>query len=177
MWIVSSQSRRFSKQVEDFCQIMLKKSSVFSQDECQELIGSLIQTLVAMENHLKDSQEAELEVLYSGVSVFGRSVFAKFPPLTQKEITLTVHPFVQRIQQKLLWWEELTGLLQSQPALLQQEVSLRQRLIATLLEQLTSDNVLAFSDMEKILSEVQATLTEGLQLCAEGKKQMWKVKK
>lgn len=127
------ESRRFSKQVEDFCQNMLKKSSFFSQDECQDLAGSLIQTLVAMENHLKDSQEAQLK----------------------------------RIQQKLLWWEELTGLLQSQPALLQQEVSLRQSLIATLLEQLTSDDVLAFSDMEKILSEVQATLTESLQLCTD----------
>lgn len=59
---MSSQARRFSKQVEDFCQNMLKKSSLFSQDECQDLIGSLIQTLVAMENHLKDSQEAELKV-------------------------------------------------------------------------------------------------------------------
>lgn len=86
---------------------------------------------------------------------------------------LTLHPFVQRIQQKLLWWEKLTGLLQSQPALLQQEVSLRQSLIATLLEQLTSDDVLAFSDMENILSEVQATLTESLQLCTDGKKEMW----
>lgn len=61
------------------------------------------------------------------------------------------------------------GLLQSQPALLKLEVSLRQGLIATTLEQLTSDDVLTFSDMEKILLEVQATLTEGLQLCTEGK--------
>lgn len=38
-----------------------------------------------------------------------------------------------------------------------------------MLEQLTSDDVLTFSDMEKILLEVQATLTEGLQLCTEGK--------
>lgn len=59
---VSSQSRRFSRQVEDFCQNILKKSSVFSQDECQDLIESLIQTLVATENHLRDSQEAELKV-------------------------------------------------------------------------------------------------------------------
>ncbi len=69
----------------------------------------------------------------------------------------------------MLWWEELTGLLQSQPALLKREVSLRQGLIATTLEQLTSDDVLTFSRMEKILSEVQATLTEGLQQCTEGK--------
>lgn len=69
-----------------------------------------------------------------------------------------------------MWWEELTGLLQSHAALLKQEVSLRQGLIATALEQLTSDDVLTFSDMEKILSEVQATLTENIQLCTEGKK-------
>ena len=74
----------------------------------------------------------------------------------------------------MLWWEELTGLLQSQPALLKREVSLRQGLIATTLEQLTSDDVLTFSHMEKILSEVQGTLTEGLQQCTEGK--MCKVK-
>lgn len=74
----------------------------------------------------------------------------------------------QRIQQKLLWWEELTGLHQSQPALLKREASLRQSLIATTLEQLTSDDILTFSHMEKILSEVQATLTEGLQQCTEG---------
>lgn len=68
-----------------------------------------------------------------------------------------------------MWWEELTGLLQSQPALLRWEVSLRQSLIATTLEQLTSNDVLTFCHMEKILSEVQSTLTEGLQQCSEGK--------
>lgn len=69
----------------------------------------------------------------------------------------------------MLWWEELTGLLQSQPALLKREVSLRQGVIATTLEQLTSDDVLTFNHMEKLLSDVQATLTEGLQQCTEGK--------
>lgn len=85
------------------------------------------------------------------------------------EVEIPVFYFSQGIQQKLLWWEELTGLLQSQPVLLNREVSLRQSLIATTLEQLTSDDVLTFSHMEKILSEVQATLTEGLQLCTQGK--------
>lgn len=75
----------------------------------------------------------------------------------------------------MLWWEELTGLLQSQPALLKREVSLRQGLIATALEQLTSDDVLTFSHMEKILSEVQAILSEGLQQCTEGKMRAVKV--
>uniref|UniRef100_UPI0037E842EA evC complex member EVC n=1 Tax=Semicossyphus pulcher TaxID=241346 RepID=UPI0037E842EA len=126
-------SRRFSKQVEDLCHHLLKKTSVFSPDEAQELILSLIQALLLVENHLMNTQEADLK----------------------------------RIQQKLLWWEELTGLLQSQPALLKREASLRQGLIATTLEQLTSDDVLTFSHMEKILSEVQAALTEGLQQCTE----------
>ncbi|XP_051271523.1 evC complex member EVC [Dicentrarchus labrax] len=126
-------SRRFSKQVEDLCQHLLKKTSVFSPDEAQDVILSLIQTLVLLENHLMNTQEADLK----------------------------------RIQQKLLWWEELTGLLQSQPALLKREVCLRQGLIATTLEQLTSDDVLTFSHMEKILSEVQASLTDGLQQCTE----------
>ncbi|XP_073324485.1 evC complex member EVC [Pagrus major] len=126
-------SKRFSKQLEDLCQHLLKKTSVLSPDEAQDVILSLIQTLVLVENHLMNTQEADLK----------------------------------RIQQKLLWWEELTGLLQSQPALLKREVSLRQGLIATTLEQLTSDDIMSFSHMEKILSEVQATLTEGLQQCTE----------
>ncbi|XP_042351685.1 ellis-van Creveld syndrome protein [Plectropomus leopardus] len=125
--------RRFSKQVEDLCQQMLKKTSIFSPDEAQDVILSLIQTLLLVENHLMNTQEDDLK----------------------------------RIQQKLLWWEELTGLLQSQPALLKREVSLRQGLIATTLEQLTSDDLLTFSHMEMILSEVQATLAEGLQQCTE----------
>ncbi|TMS18888.1 Ellis-van Creveld syndrome protein-like protein [Larimichthys crocea] len=126
-------SKRFSKQVEDLCQYLLKKTSVFSPDEAQHVILSLNQTLVLVENHLMNTQEADLK----------------------------------RIQQKLLWWEELTGLLQSQPALLKREVSLRQGVIATTLEQLTSDDVLTFNHMEKLLSDVQATLTEGLQQCTE----------
>ncbi|TKS70880.1 Ellis-van Creveld syndrome protein -like protein [Collichthys lucidus] len=130
---VSSQSKRFSKQVEDLCQYLLKKTSVFSPDEAQHVILSLNQTLVLVENHLMNTQEADLK----------------------------------RIQQKLLWWEELTGLLQSQPALLKREVSLRQGVIATTLEQLTSDDVLTFNHMEKLLSDIQATLTEGLQQCTE----------
>ncbi|XP_041672290.1 ellis-van Creveld syndrome protein isoform X2 [Cheilinus undulatus] len=126
-------SRHFSKQVEDLCQQLLKKTSIFSQDESQEVIHSLIQTLLFVENHLMNAQQAELK----------------------------------RIQQKLLWWEELTGLLQSQPALLKREMSLRQGLIATTLEQLTSDDILTFSQMEKILSEIQSALTDGLQQCSE----------
>ncbi|XP_032368604.1 ellis-van Creveld syndrome protein [Etheostoma spectabile] len=126
-------SRCFGKQVEDLCQHLLKKTSIFSPDEAQDVILSLIQTLLLVENHLMNTQEADLK----------------------------------RIQQKLLWWEELMGLLQSQPALLRLEVSVRQGLIATTLEQLTSDDVLTFSHMEKILSEVQATLTEGLRQCTE----------
>nr|XP_020448214.1 ellis-van Creveld syndrome protein isoform X2 [Monopterus albus] len=126
-------SKGFSKQVEDLCQHLLKKTSIFSTDEAQDVIHSLIQALLLVENHLVNIQTVDLK----------------------------------RIQQKLLWWEELMGLLQSQPALLRWEMSLRQGLIATTLEQLTSDDILSFSHMEKILSEVQAALTEGLQQCTE----------
>ncbi|XP_068171523.1 evC complex member EVC [Antennarius striatus] len=125
-------SRLFGKQVEDFCQ-QLMKTSFFSPEDAQDMISSLIQALLSVENHLMNTQEA----------------------------------YLKRIQQKLLWWEELTGLLQSQPALLKQELSLRQALVATTLEQLTSDDVLTFGHMEKILSDVQASLTEGLQQCTE----------
>lgn len=61
------------------------------------------------------------------------------------------------------------GLLQSQPVLLKQEMSLMLGLIVTMMEQLTSDDALAFTDMETILSEVQTTLQEALQTCNEGK--------
>ncbi|KAM9409033.1 evC complex member EVC [Pholidichthys leucotaenia] len=126
-------SKHFSKQVEDLCQHLLRKNSVFSSDEAQNLIITLTQMLVSVEKHLIKVQEVELK----------------------------------RIQQKLLWWEELMGLLQSQPVLLRQEVALRQSLISTTLEQLTSDDNLKFSHMENILSEIQAILSEGLQRGAE----------
>ncbi|XP_019737002.1 ellis-van Creveld syndrome protein isoform X2 [Hippocampus comes] len=74
---------------------------------------------------------------------------------------------IMQIHQKLLWWEELTGLLQSQPALVQQEASLRQDLMATALEQLNGENVLTFSCMETILSQVQHAHAEGLRQCRE----------
>lgn len=59
---ISSQSRRFSKQVEDLCQHLLKKTSVFSPDEAQDVILSLIQTLLLVENQLMNTQEADLKV-------------------------------------------------------------------------------------------------------------------
>lgn len=59
---VSLQSKRFSKQVEDLCQYLLKKTSVFSPDEAQHVILSLNQTLVLVENHLMNTQEADLKV-------------------------------------------------------------------------------------------------------------------
>ncbi|XP_017278268.1 ellis-van Creveld syndrome protein [Kryptolebias marmoratus] len=126
-------SKSFSRQVEDLCQLLLKRSSVSSPDDAEDVISSLIQTLVSVENHLMKVQEADLK----------------------------------RTLEKLLWWEELTGLVQTQSALLRWEVNLRQGLIATTLEQLTSDGVLKFSHMEKILSEIQVGLSEGLQQSTE----------
>uniref|UniRef100_A0A3P9KSG1 EvC ciliary complex subunit 1 n=1 Tax=Oryzias latipes TaxID=8090 RepID=A0A3P9KSG1_ORYLA len=78
---------------------------------------------------------------------------------------------LKRIQETVLWWEELGNFAQSQAALLRWEAALRHGLIAGLLEQLTSDGVLEFSLMETILSEIKAALTECLQRCtAECKK-------
>uniref|UniRef100_A0A8C5E854 Ellis-van Creveld syndrome protein n=1 Tax=Gouania willdenowi TaxID=441366 RepID=A0A8C5E854_GOUWI len=127
------QSKGFSRQVEDLCQHVLRRSSPFSSEEAQKAISFLTQTLLLVETNLMREQEAQLT----------------------------------RIQMKLLWWEELTALIQSQPALLRWEVTLRQGVIATVLEQLTSDDVLKFSHMEEILSEIQDALTEGLQQCNE----------
>ncbi|XP_056130424.1 evC complex member EVC [Lampris incognitus] len=123
----------FSKQVEGLCQHLLNSSSILPTVEAQNIINSLIHTMLLVENNLFKAQEAELK----------------------------------RTQQRLLWWEELMWLLQSQPALLGEEVSLRQGLVAKTLEQLTSDDLLTFTVMEKALSELQAKLTESLQQCTE----------
>ncbi|RVE72384.1 hypothetical protein OJAV_G00039960 [Oryzias javanicus] len=74
---------------------------------------------------------------------------------------------LKRIQEKVLWWEELGSFAQSQAALLRWESSLRHGLIVGLLEQLTSDGVLEFSLMETMLSEIHAALSECLQRCTE----------
>ncbi|XP_076005642.1 evC complex member EVC isoform X2 [Genypterus blacodes] len=126
-------SKGFSRQVEELCQQLLSKSSFIPAEEVQDVIGSVIQTLLSVEKHLIHIQEADLK----------------------------------RTQHRLLWWEEVMGLLHSQPALLRWEVTLRQSLVATTLEQLTSDDLLTFSQMEKMLSDVQASLSEALQQCTE----------
>lgn len=59
---LSLQSRCFSRQVEDLCQHLLKKNSIFSPNEAQDVILSLTQTLLSAENHLKNAQEADLKV-------------------------------------------------------------------------------------------------------------------
>ncbi|XP_023254314.1 nucleoprotein TPR-like, partial [Seriola lalandi dorsalis] len=55
-------SRGFSKQVEDLCQHLLRKTSIFSPDEAQDVNLSLIRTLLLVENHLVSTQEADLKV-------------------------------------------------------------------------------------------------------------------
>ncbi|KAG7271127.1 hypothetical protein CRUP_020004, partial [Coryphaenoides rupestris] len=74
---------------------------------------------------------------------------------------------LQSIQRRLLWWEELGALFQSKPALLREEVSLRQALFAATLERLTGDDSLTFDLMDKTLSEMQCSLTECLEQCTE----------
>uniref|UniRef100_A0A8C7V5Y8 EvC ciliary complex subunit 1 n=1 Tax=Oncorhynchus mykiss TaxID=8022 RepID=A0A8C7V5Y8_ONCMY len=130
---VLQMTKGFSKQVEAFCQSLLGRSSVLPRDEAQDVIHTLIQCLLLVENQLTETQAADMK----------------------------------RTQEKLLWWEELRGVLQAKPALLQQEVSLRQDLVARGLEQLTSDGHLTFATMEKTLGELQTALTEGLQHCSE----------
>lgn len=122
-------TKGFSKQVEALCQLLLGPTSVLPCDEAQVIIQAIIHSLLLVESHLTETQEAEL----------------------------------RRTQERLLWWEELTGTLQSQPALLKQEVSTRQDLLARALEELTSDGQLTFALMEKTLTELQSALSEGLQ--------------
>jgi len=146
--------------VEDLCQQLLKKAGVFPPEEAQDAALSLVQTLLSAETHLMNSQEAELKA---------RPLLLLLLP--RVEVNSEVKVFFrspQAVQQKLLWWEELTALLRSQPALLSREASLRLGLAAAALERLTSDGLLTFGRMEKILSEVRATLSEGLQQCTEG---------
>uniref|UniRef100_A0A1A8JX95 Ellis van Creveld syndrome n=1 Tax=Nothobranchius kuhntae TaxID=321403 RepID=A0A1A8JX95_NOTKU len=126
-------SKSFSRQVEGLCQLLQKKTSIFSPREAQDVNVSLTQTLVFVEKHLMKVQEASLKS------------------------TL----------EKLLWWEELTRLFQTQPALLRWEVDLRQSLITATLEQLASDSILKFSHVERMLSEIQAAVAEGLQQSSE----------
>ncbi|KAK5600486.1 hypothetical protein CRENBAI_017478 [Crenichthys baileyi] len=122
-------SKSFSSQLEDLCQLLLRRGNGFSPEEAHDDILSVVQTLLSVEEHLIKLQEADLK----------------------------------RTLERLLWWEELSGLVQSQPALLRWEVTLRLGLIATTLEQLASTENLKPNPMEKILSEIQAALTEGLQ--------------
>lgn len=63
MMSMSSQSRCFSRQVEDLCQHLLKETSIFSPNEAQDVILSLTQTLLSAENHLKNAQESDLKVM------------------------------------------------------------------------------------------------------------------
>lgn len=154
--------------MEDLCQHLSKKSSVVSPAEAQEMISSVLQALLLVENYLKNIQEADLKV---------KELFVSLLVSTPEELyslkqSRRVFFHVQRIQQRLLWWEELMGLLHSQPALRKQEVSLRLGSIVTMMEQLTSDDALTFSDMETILSDVRTTLNEGLHMCIEGEEIM-----
>lgn len=126
-------SKSFSSQLEDLCQLLLRRRHGFSPEEARDDILSAIETLLSVEEHLITIQDADLK----------------------------------RTLERLLWWEELSGLVQSQPALLRWEITLRLRLIATRLERLTGTENPKPYPMEKILSEIQAALTEGLQQSTE----------
>ncbi|KAM4741103.1 evC complex member EVC isoform 2-T2 [Anableps anableps] len=126
-------SKSFSSQLEDLCQLLLRRRNGFSPEEAHDDILSVVQTLLSVEEHLMTSQEADLK----------------------------------RTLERLLWWEELLGLVQSQPALLRWEVTLRLGLITTRLEQLMGAENLKLNPVEKILAEIQAALTEGLQRSTE----------
>lgn len=56
------QSKGFSKQVEDLCQHLLKSTNMFSADEAQDVILSLIETTLLVEKQLLNSQQADLMV-------------------------------------------------------------------------------------------------------------------
>ncbi|XP_015249861.1 PREDICTED: ellis-van Creveld syndrome protein [Cyprinodon variegatus] len=126
-------SKSFSSQLEDLCQLLLRRKDGFYSEEAQEDILSVVQTLLSEEEHLIMLQEADLK----------------------------------RTLDKLLWWEEMSALVQSQPALLRWEVTLRLGLISTSVEQLTSAGNLRSDAKERILSEIQSALTEGLQQSTE----------
>ncbi|XP_043978240.1 ellis-van Creveld syndrome protein homolog isoform X2 [Gambusia affinis] len=85
----------------------------------------------------------------------------------EEHLTMLQEADLKRTLERLLWWEELSGLVQSQPALLRWEVTRRMDLIATRLEQLTNGESLKLNAAETILSEIQAALTEGLHRSTE----------
>ncbi|XP_036007357.1 ellis-van Creveld syndrome protein isoform X1 [Fundulus heteroclitus] len=74
---------------------------------------------------------------------------------------------LKRTLERLLWWEELSGLAQSQPALLRRETTLRLGLIATRLQQLAGAENPKLDPMGKIVAAIEAALTEGLQRSTE----------
>jgi hypothetical protein len=61
---VSPQTKGFSKQVEAFCQSLLGRSSVLPRDEAQDVIHTLIQCLLLVENQLTETQAADMKVRY-----------------------------------------------------------------------------------------------------------------
>lgn len=67
-----------------------------------------------------------------------------------------------KVHEKVLWWEELTALLQTQPVLLRRETFLRQSLVSAALERMTCGGELTFNQMSKILLEIQEAQSESL---------------
>lgn len=61
---LSPQTKGFSKQVEAFCQSLLGRSSVLPRDEAQDVIHTLIQCLLLVENQLTETQAADMKVRY-----------------------------------------------------------------------------------------------------------------
>ncbi|KAL4630213.1 ellis-van Creveld syndrome protein [Arapaima gigas] len=87
--------------------------------------------------------------------------------LVEKGLAEVQNSHMKRLQEKMLWWEELVCWLPCRAALLRQEAVCGLRLVAKALEQLTSEGQLSFSHMEKMLSDLQGVLREDLQSCSE----------
>ncbi|XP_028809051.1 ellis-van Creveld syndrome protein-like isoform X2 [Denticeps clupeoides] len=75
---------------------------------------------------------------------------------------------MQAVLDRLQWWEAVAGCFRKRSALLRENVELRLKITARGLEQLTSDGQLTFTQMETLLSELQAVMAAELQCWNEG---------
>ncbi|XP_049324190.1 ellis-van Creveld syndrome protein isoform X2 [Astyanax mexicanus] len=73
---------------------------------------------------------------------------------------------IKMLCDRLQWWEELTVWLRIKMTLLKQKVELRLRLTTQSLEELTADGQLEFGQMERLICDLQTTVSNELQRCS-----------
>ncbi|XP_076844730.1 evC complex member EVC isoform X2 [Brachyhypopomus gauderio] len=86
--------------------------------------------------------------------------------LVEEQVADTQAAIIKMLCDRLQWWEEFSGWLNIRTALLRREADIIMQLTAHLLEELTADGQLGFGHMEKLVSDLQTSMTEELQRCS-----------